>query len=293
MLLEEHIAINIKLLFPLFKMTTESETDESDIEQQDETLRQDIHYWLRTLIILLLNQSDLWLQQSLATKQLSSTNQPQAQQQQQRQSPARLYQLTSIHFENLFFLVQHLLRSPDTFATNFSYLLQVPLLTLKPVPFNSDLEFILTDAAECLETGDQSNQRIHNLFINLNLNSSQSDPLINIYFDFYLKLFAGFSYEPKYRRHFLGITFDSKLSKNQQDLDSDGIAEATGAVKSPTWELIDSDGDLESLEQMLIDLSEDDLIKLYYQIPFNGLFSFLWSYLSFQSELKNVSISKI
>ena len=38
---------------------------------------------------------------------------------------------------------------------------------------------------------------------------------------------------------------------------------------------------------MLIDLSEDDLVKLYYQIPFNAIFSFLWSYLSFQSELKN------
>lgn len=32
------------------------------------------------------------------------------------------------------------------------------------------------------------------------------------------------------------------------------------------------------MESLLIEISEDDLMQLYYQIPFNALFKFLWTY---------------
>ena len=159
----------------------------------------------------------------------------------------------------------------------------MPLLAVKQTPLIADLDSILTDLPGVENFSDLN--RAQNLFLNLNLNTSQSDPLIKIYFDFYLKLIASFSYEPKYRKHFLLIY--SAENNKPQEINSQKDEEQK-QPNSPIWELIDSDGDTETLEQSLIDMSEDDLIKLYYQIPFNGIFSFLWSYLSFQKEIKEV-----
>lgn len=235
-------------------------------------LKKDLQEWLRILSIILLNQSEWWRQHFISDKSpnLQQTN-------------SSLYQYTHIHFENLFFLLQHFLRSPESYATNFSYLIQVPLLAVKQTSLIADLDSVLTDLPGVENFSDIN--RAQNLFLNLNLNSSQSDPLIKIYFDFYLKFLASFSYEPKYRKHFLFIySADNKNQESNCQTDK-----GSNIPQSPIWELIDSDGDTETLEQSLIDMSEDDLIKLYYQIPFNGIFSFLWSYLSFQKEIKEVS----
>ena len=239
--------------------------EEEEGDEQDDILRSDLQEWLKILLIVLLNLSDHWRQASLLSKSMNL---------QQAGSP--LYQYAHIHFDNLSFLMQHLLRAPDTYATNFSYLFQIPLLEIKSNTLISDLDFVLTEAATVAITNPSSSSlKQEDLFMNLNLSSSQSDPLIRLYFDFYLKLFAGFSYEPKYRRQFLFIN----LSKS-----GEGRSQSNEA-KSTQWELIDSDGDLESLEQSLVDLSEDDLIKLYYQIPLNKIFAFLWSYLGLQKEV--------
>ncbi len=204
-----------------------------------------------------------------------------------------IFQYSNIHFENVYYLLQHYLHSPDTYATNFSYLLQVPLFLVDTNAFNSikhqlDTILILNSTSDSNKQNNQQSvnktqQQHYNLFQNLNLNSSQSDLLVKIYFDFYLKLFALFSYQVKYRKEFLFINFDqAQKFENFMKLETDdSLTTATTTAKN-NWELIDQDGDAESLEQTLIDISEDDLIKLYYQIPFNSIFSFLWAYLSFQ-----------
>lgn len=207
-----------------------------------------------------------------------------------------IFQYSNIHFENVYYLLQHYLHSPDTYATNFSYLLQVPLFLVDTNAFNSikhQLDTILkinstsdsnkqNNQQQQHQSVNKTQQQHYNLFQNLNLNSSQSDLLVKIYFDFYLKLFALFSYQVKYRKQFLFINFDqAQKFENFMKLETDDSLTTTTTAKN-NWELIDQDGDAESLEQTLIDISEDDLIKLYYQIPFNSIFSFLWAYLSFQ-----------
>ena len=99
------------------------------------------------------------------------------------------------------------------------------------------------------------------LFKNLNLNASQSDPLVNMYFDFYLKCLASFSYEIKYRRHFLFV--------NSKTIPKRSLSSEEGA----SWQLIDLEGDVESVESVLVDISEDDLVR-YENFVHIWLFSF-------------------
>ena len=210
-----------------------------------------IEEWFKVLSCLLLNQSELYrsnLLEKLNDSNISSNQQ-------------LFFSFSNLHFDNIFFILQHLLRSPESYPTKFSYLLQLPLIF-----------------------SNESNQL--NIFKNLNLNTSQSDPLVNMYFDFYLKLFASFSYDIKYRRQFLFVNSkaglkSSVLKKTSTDsVDGSGVGVDTD---ESNWQLIDLDGDLESVESVLIEISEDDLIKLYYQLPFNNIYSFLWFYLKNQT----------
>ena len=130
--------------------------------------------------------------------------------------------------------------------------------------------------------------------LKLNLNSSQSDPLINTYFDFYLKLFALFGHDIKYRKQFIFLASQpsSSAAANEQarsafesaSMAPISLSENTEYSSLTNWQLVDQDGDLESPEQLFVEISEDDLVKLYYQFPFNHLYSFLWQYLKFQAE---------
>ncbi len=234
--------------------------------------------WLRCLIIALLNISEHFRQRELISKSPNVQN---------INSP--LYQHTTLHFENIFFLLQHMLRSPCSYATTYSYLFQVPLLSIsKQLDLANQFDCLLTEkqvASTDIPTVSQQS-----LFLNLNLNNSYSDQFIKLYLDFYLKLLSSFSYEPKYRRQFLFINTNT-TSTDQTELNF-LEQDQSQQLKSSQWELIDSDGDLETIEQTLIDISEDDVVKLYYQIPFNGIFSFLWSYLNFQNESNNVRKNK-
>ena len=142
-----------------------------------------------------------------------------------------------------------------------------------------------------LETAAAEHNATHILFRQLSMETFKSDQLVNFYFDFYLRVFASFSYSIKYRREFL--FFSEKFMKNTRsnlsstDPELDSAAGATSTT-SPTksagnnWEFVNLEGDLESIESVMVEISEDDLIKLYYQMPLNRLFTFLWSYLEYQ-----------
>lgn len=261
-----------------FQEPNKEEIDEEE-ESQDEAFKSDIEEWLQLFIIVLTNQSEYMRQNSMLSNQ----------QQQLLNSSSLIFQYSNIHFENIFYLVQHFLHSPESFSISFSYLFQVPLFLIDSNAFNSirqhlDLILSMQPSNTIQENSKLSGQKSQyqqqqNLFLNLNLNSSQSDLLIKIYFDFYLKLFALFSYQIKYRKEFLFINLESRDKYNQfiNKMETD-----ESLTNNSSWELIDQDGDFESLEQSLIDISEDHLIKLYYQVPFNSIFTFLWSYLSYQ-----------
>ncbi|RNA18051.1 ectopic P granules 5 -like protein [Brachionus plicatilis] len=224
--------------------TKEMEGEEDELDNvQDEVLRSNLIDWLRTFCSLLLNVSNQNRFDTMKTHKLGL-----------------ITQFSTIHFENQFYVLQHLLRVQD--ALNFSSLIQVPFLYL-----------------DCQNENAQ-------LYKSLSLNSSKSDGIINIYFDYYLKLIASFSYDILYRQESLGLSKHilEKLKKTKsQPANLDPLSD-TSEHSTNQWQFIDLEGEPESLESILTDVNEDDLIKLYYQIPFNNLFSFLWMYLEYQSK---------
>ena len=236
---------------PLGSLTT-TPIESDDDEESDEFFKQDTQEWLRLLVTVLLSESEHRRCNSILTH------------------PASLLSISNIHFDNIFFTLNHLLRCPESYAMNFSNFLQIPLLIIDSATQKTteSLDLILNNSPNSNQPTIENNKR--NLFITLNLNSSYSDPLVNTYLDFYLKLIAVFAYEVKYRSQFLFVDVQRR--------------ETTGESLQSHWELVDSDGDLESVEQALVDISEDDLVKLYYQIPFNAVYSFLWSYLRHQDD---------
>jgi hypothetical protein len=256
----------------------EEEDEEDDFKYFDLLFKNDIIEWLKSLCGLLLNQSEQSRIESLIRNTIDNAQ--------------MIYDYSSIHFENLFFVVQHLLRSPD--ALKFSFLIQLP--------------FIEVPQSDSYNTA-ANNLQLHK---QLNLNNFKSDQLINFYFDFYLKFFASFSFNVKYRREFLffndknlknvnkssdknNSNVKSNFSPDNQlncDLFDDQNEETNKPAQNNLWEFVNLEGDLESIESVLIDINEDDLIKLYYQIPFNKLFSFLWTYLEFQEQTNHFSKSK-
>lgn len=216
----------------------EAPNPDEDEEQEnfsDEVFKQDLKEWIKSLACLFLNKSDLNRLETLKSAQ--STN--------------SIFKFSTLHFENLFFILQHLLRSTE--SLKFSYLIQIPFLSL--------------------ETANE-NVLMYKL---INLNNSKSDQIINLYFDYYLKIIASFSYEIKFRKEFLGLT--NKLIENYKFK-----SKTEPEQEQNNWQFIDLEGETESIESILVDINEDDLIKLYYQIPFNSLFSFLWFYLEYQSD---------
>ena len=220
-----------------------NEDIEEDSNNQDELFKSNVTEWLKILCCLLVNESETKRYNSL----LNYNNN-------------LFLQYSNFHFENTFFLIQHLLRSPDQYALNFSYLFQFPLLL--PITDSENLK----------------------AFKFLCLNSPQSDSLIHLYFDNYLKLFASFSYEVKYRSQFLFFTNKKSNNGTLSRLNDDqNVKNLATSSNSSNWQLVDLDGDLENIESVIVELKEDDLIKLYYQIPFNSIYSFLWNYLIYQN----------
>ena len=220
-------------------LVVENDQDELD-NVQDEVLKNNLIDWIRTFGSLLLNVSETNRTDSLKTYDLNLIS-----------------KYSNLHFDNQFYLLQHLLRVQD--ALNFSNLIQIPFLYLHNQAENAKM------------------------YSSLNLNSSKSDTIINLYFDHYLKLIASFSYDIMYRQESLGLTkhmLDKLKSKSIQV--SASLAE-TNESSANQWQFVDLEGEPESLESILTDVNEDDLIKLYYQIPFNNLFSFLWMYLEYQA----------
>ena len=280
-----------------FSTSLDDETDETII-QNDQVFKRDVQEWLKVLISLLLYNTER--QRRLSLINLNSKSTPMATK--SRQSPSQSqangtsasttlsYQWANLHFDNIFFCLEHLLRSPDSYISSVSFLFQYPLL-------------LFTDNQPGQEEGSfghhgsTSQAAVVSFMHQLNFNSSQSDPLVNFYLDFYLKLFAIFAHDVKQRKQFLFLSSSASVSSDPdttgQHSFSLGLGDGAPSSSSggANWQLVDLDGDLESLEQMLVEISEDDLVKLYYQIPVNALLDFLWQYLKFQNTDSSFSSS--
>lgn len=230
---------------------TNADMDEQTDEIVDELFKMDLNEWIKSLSCLLLNNSEQHRMNSVLS------------------SPSNLINFSNLHFDNVNFLLQHLLRSPD--SNRFSYLLQFPSL---------------------LPAGVSSGQGLVQTLKLLNLNSSKSDQLVNLYFDSYIKLIASFSFEIVQRNEFLFLNtsfldnIKRKLASNSSssiENNNNNNQNKLASSSSNNWLFIDLEGETENVESLLVEINEDDLIALYYQIPFNSLFSFLWTYLEFQT----------
>ncbi|CAF0782953.1 unnamed protein product [Brachionus calyciflorus] len=227
------------------KTDEDENEDEDDENLSDEIIKSNLSDWIKTLCCLALNESNTNRIEALKI-----------------QNTSLITKFSTLHFDNIFYVLQHLLHVPG--ALNFSYLIQLPFLSLENPSENSEL------------------------YKTLNLNSSKSDSLINLYFDNYLKLIASFSYGILYRQEFLGLS-KSLIDRAKQKPNS----QTTDPLSETQWQFIDLEGESETIESILVDINEDDLIQLYYQIPFNNLFSFLWKYLEYQGRSSNQQALKI
>jgi hypothetical protein len=237
----------------------------------DSLFKNDVTDWIKTLCALFLNHSEHHRYEAVLRNSIDSV--------------AIITEYSTLHFENILFVLQHLLRTPE--ALKFSHLIQLP---------------VLVDSA----TTDTSLL----LMRQLSMDTFRSDQLINLYFDFYLRALAAFSHPIKHRREFLFFNdkflkdtknnLSSSHNNTKEDEDQYGelnldsmvgtassVAQqqqqqAGGNSSNAHWEFVNLEGDLESIESVMIEISEDDLIKLYYQMPLNKLYAFLWAYLEFQ-----------
>jgi hypothetical protein len=254
--------------------------EEDDLKLFDSLFKSDIIEWIKTLTNLFLNHSEHHRLEAVLRNSIDSV--------------AIINEYSTLHFENIFFVLQHLLRAPEAFR--FSYLIHLPMLI---------------DSNEINQRAVSSNTT-ELLLRQLSLDNFKSDQLINLYFDFYLKVLGSFSHGIKYRREFL--FFNDKFLKETKnnlsntdnheeeysELNMDSMVGVAGTMAQAEnasnnhahWEFVNLEGDFETIESVMIEISEDDLIKMYYQIPLNKLFAFLWTYLEFQETSFDSNSSK-
>ena len=249
------------------KKPTDGDTDDTDLDQPDDVFKSDVLEWLRYFATLLLDESER--RRRAALVRCSPPLPP----------PQLVAATAAFHFDNVFYLLQHLLRSPQLHAISLATCLHVPLLFDPTTTTSTSTPQTHVDA--------------------LALHSSSSDALVHLYFDSYLKIVAAFAYDVKMRWQFLnGVTsaassaewLKSKASAsyNKQQQQQQQVS---NAVADQPWQFIDLEGDVENADGLLVEMAEDDLIKLYAQLPFRAIFAFLWSYLEHQTTPSSAATS--
>jgi hypothetical protein len=99
--------------------------------------------------------------------------------------------------------------------------------------------------------------------------------------DKFLKFPLSFTYDMNKTRKLFLVDFDvdqSSLPSTASTRDPHQLS-TTHNNNNDNWLFVDLDGDLECLDQVQIDLNEDDLIDMYYKIPFYAVYNRLWSIL--------------
>lgn len=160
----------------------ESSCDQNDDDDSscDSMLRADLAGWIKTLACLLVNHTDAHRAGA---------------------SAANFAAASLVHFENVHFILEHLLRVPD--CGQLSSLYQLPML---PASF-------------------VSRQKIE-------LNSSKSDPIINLYFDGYMRLIVPFSRPIKQRDAFMFLN-KSRIEAFRKRMNKQG---------DKCWQFVDLEG---------------------------------------------------
>lgn len=162
-------------------LMTESEQD--DDETCDHMLRTDLAAWIKTLTCLLVNSTDSF--------RSSASN-------------AQFALASLIHFDNLNFVLEHLLRAPD--SGQFASLYQFPVISASSLRAKQKIE----------------------------LNSSKSDPIVNLYFDGYIRLVVPFSRPIKQRDAFLFLN-KTRIEAFKKRMNKQG---------DKGWQFVDLEGKL-------------------------------------------------
>lgn len=185
---------------------------EDEEDEGDNLLKLDLISWIKSLAGLLINNSESYrIANSTAAAATAFSS------------------ASSLHFDNVYFILQHLLRAPDCGA-HFAHLLQFPIMLKETLPTRSNLN---------LNNSSNSNINMTQLF-QLQLHSSKSDPLVNLYFDGYLKLIAAFSGEIKQRDAFLFL--------NKARIE--GFRRRMNKQADKCWQFIDLEGIVIKIKMM-------------------------------------------
>jgi hypothetical protein len=189
---------------------------DDDEDEGDNLLKLDLISWIKSLAGLLINNSESY---RIANSTAAAAN--------------AFSSASSLHFDNVYFILQHLLRAPECGA-HFAHLIQFPIMLKETSPTRSNLNLNNNN-----NNNNNSNINMTQLF-QLQLHSSKSDPLVNLYFDGYLKLIAAFSGEIKQRDAFLFLN-KSKI---------EGFRRRMNKQSDKCWQFIDLEGRLIKIKMM-------------------------------------------
>lgn len=159
----------------------DSSNDDDDHEMGDRLLKLDLVAWIKSLAALLINHTETYRMTTSTTNFAAAS---------------------SLHFDNVYFILEHLLRSPD--CGQFAHLVQFPIVSIGNLVAKHKID----------------------------LHSSKSDPLVNLYFDGYLRLVVPFARHIKQRDAFLF------LSKSRID----NFKRHMNKQADKCWQFIDLEG---------------------------------------------------
>ena len=185
----------------------------------------------------------------------------------------------NLFIDILFFFIRKKLENDEEYYYNLRKILvnllvtRLSLININTTPSQNDLNFLLRLFQHLLHL--PTNYNILDEFIETQLQLPQIVDCNFQILNFYLKIFLLFTSKLKTREYFLNEFYN--LQQNQQ-LGSDTLENKISANNN--WLIIDLDGNLENIEESMIEIGEDELIKLYHKVSFNQLFHSLWEYLN-------------
>ena len=189
----------------------------------------------------------------------------------------------------IFYFIRKKQENDEDYYSNLNKILsdllviRLNLTNLNKIQTQNDLDFLLNLFQHLLHLPNTYNRLDE--FIDKHI---QLPIIIDCNFNilnFYIKILLLFTTKLKTREYFLN---------EFHNLEQAATASSTTLqqqVSANNWLFIDLDGNLENMEQSILEINEDELIKLYSKVSFSQIFHSLWQYVNNNGQ--NESIMKI
>lgn len=174
----------------------------------------------------------------------------------------------SLKIDILFYYLRKKLAKNDQFHGSITkWLIKLIKIVLLKIPTAGFIDLLYRQMLNL------PNKIVYQLLESINLCSLDLKfQIVTEKFDFYLSILSSFTHRVSdSRKSFLNDLIRSDSTSNNN------------------WLIIDEDGKFENPEMIEIDISEDDLLKLYSQVNFSELYSHLWYIINNENTLQIIS----